>query len=138
MRASTRPHCKRSGVKTPSRARATTRGLAFAIAAASLAIASAPAYAYTTLFAFGDSLSDAGNTFIADKGTSPLYPYFDGHASNGPTWVEDLSVKLGLGTLKPSLAGGDDFAFGGAETGPTDINPAKPHATDLPNQVARL
>jgi phospholipase/lecithinase/hemolysin len=135
-RASTRPHCKRSGVKTPSRARATTSGLAFAVVAASLAIASAPAYAYTTLFAFGDSLSDAGNTFIADKGTSPLYPYFDGHASNGPTWVEDLSVKLGLGTLKPSLAGGDDFAFGGAETGPTDINPAKPHATDLPNQVA--
>ena len=44
-RASTRPHCKRSGVKTPSRARATTRGLAFAVVAASLAIASAPAYA---------------------------------------------------------------------------------------------
>ena len=117
-------------MKAPSLARATTRGLAFAIVATSL-VAVEPAHAYTTLFAFGDSLSDAGNTFIEDKGTSPLYPYFDGHASNGPTWVEDLSVRLGLGTLKPSLAGGDDFAFGGAETGPTDINPAKPHATDL-------
>jgi phospholipase/lecithinase/hemolysin len=53
-----------------------------------------------------------------------------------PTWVEDLSVKLGLGTLKPSLAGRNDFAFGGAQTGPTDINPAKPHATDLPEQIA--
>ena len=122
-------------MKAPSLARATTRGLAFAIVATSLA-AVEPAHAYTTLFAFGDSLSDAGNTFIEDKGTSPLYPYFDGHASNGPTWVEDLSVRLGLGTLKPSLAGGDDFAFGGAETGPTDIKSAKPHATDLLDQVA--
>jgi phospholipase/lecithinase/hemolysin len=130
-----RPRRGRSGVKAPSLARATTRGLAFAIVATSLAAVEA-AHAYTTLFAFGDSLSDAGNTFIEDKGTSPLYPYFDGHASNGPTWVEDLSVRLGLGTLKPSLAGGDDFAFGGAETGPTDINPAKPHATDLLDQVA--
>src|SRR6202035_3928573 len=41
--------------------------------------------------------------------------------SNGLTWVEDLSTMLGLGTLKPSLAGGNDFAFGGAETGPTSI-----------------
>jgi phospholipase/lecithinase/hemolysin len=106
------------------------------IVAASLAAASASARAYTALFAFGDSLSDAGNTFIEDKGTSPLYPYFDGHFSNGPTWVEDLSIKLGLGALTPSLAGGDDFAFGGAETGPTDINPAKPDATDLTDQVA--
>jgi phospholipase/lecithinase/hemolysin len=122
-------------VKAPSPARATARRLVFVIVAASLA-AVEPARAYTALFAFGDSLSDAGNTFIEDKGASPLYPYFDGHASNGPTWVEDLSVKLGLGTLKPSLAGGDDFAFGGAETGPTAINPAKPHATDLPDQVA--
>jgi phospholipase/lecithinase/hemolysin len=115
---------------------AQTRALAFGIVAASLAAACAPAQAYTALFAFGDSLSDAGNTFIEDKGTSPLYPYFNGHFSNGPTWVEDLSVKLGLGALTPSLAGGNDFAFGGAETGPTGINPAKPHATDLPEQVA--
>jgi phospholipase/lecithinase/hemolysin len=122
-------------VKTPPRAGGTTTALAFAVVAASLATVES-AHAYTTLFAFGDSLSDAGNTFIEDKGTSPLYPYFDGHASNGPTWVEDLSVKLGLGTLTPSLASGHDFAFGGAETGPTDINPAKPHATDLPDQVA--
>jgi phospholipase/lecithinase/hemolysin len=110
--------------------------LRLAAFAASLACASAPASAYTALFAFGDSLSDAGNVFIEDKGTSPLAPYFEGHYSNGPTWVEDLSVKLGLGTLTPSLAGGNDFAFGGAQTGPTDINPARPHSNDLPDQVA--
>jgi phospholipase/lecithinase/hemolysin len=101
-------------VKALWRACRTTKGLAFAIVVASFAAASAPSHAYTTLFAFGDSLSDAGNTFIHDGGTSPLDPYFDGHASNGPTWVEDLSIKLELGTLKPSLAGGNDFAFGGA------------------------
>ena len=43
--------------------------------------------------------------------------YVGGHFSNGPTWVEDLSVGLGLGVLKPSLAGGTDFAIGGATTG---------------------
>jgi hypothetical protein len=48
-------------------------------------------------------------------------PYYQGHFSNGLTWVEDLSNMLGLGTLKPSLAGGNDFAYGGAETGPTAI-----------------
>jgi phospholipase/lecithinase/hemolysin len=77
--------------------------------------------AYTALFAFGDSLSDAGNDYLIDGGTDPVSPYYQGHFSNGLTWVEDLSNMLGLGTLRPSLAGGNDFAFGGAETGPTAI-----------------
>ena len=55
--------------------------------------------------------------------------------SNGLTWVEDLSTQLGLGTLTPSLAGGHDFAFGGAETGPTAIEGANPG--DLLGQVAQ-
>ncbi len=108
-------------------------GLALLIA---VALTGAPASAYTTLFAFGDSLSDAGNVFIADKGMSPLYPYFNGHYSNGPTWVEDLSVRLGLGLLRPSLAGGNDYAFGGAETGPTAIHLADPTHTDFVDQIA--
>ena len=37
--------------------------------------------------------------------------------------------------LTPSLKGGHDFAFGGAQTGPTDIKPANP--ADLPDQVAQ-
>jgi len=79
--------------------------------------------AYSTLFAFGDSLSDAG-------------PYYAGHFSNGPTWVEDLSQML-LGpseVLKPSLEGGNDFAFGGAQTGTTAIEGLNP--IDLPAQIA--
>ena len=52
--------------------------------AASFADASVPAY--TTVFAFGDSLSDAGNVWIAN-GRPNTYPYYRGHASNGLTWV---------------------------------------------------
>jgi phospholipase/lecithinase/hemolysin len=110
--------------------------LGVTIFVASFLCGGAHAATYTALFAFGDSLSDAGNVFIRDKGTAPLYPYFDGHYSNGPTWVEDLSIKLRLGTLTPSLAGGNDFAYGGAQTGPTDINPVKPDGTDLLEQIA--
>ena len=87
------------------------------------------------LFAFGDSLSDAGNDWIIDGHTDPVSPYYQGHFSNGLTWVEDLSNMLGLGTLKPSLAGGNDFAFGGAETGPTAIEGVNPG--DLVFQVAQ-
>jgi phospholipase/lecithinase/hemolysin len=91
--------------------------------------------AYTALFAFGDSLSDAGNDWIVDGHTDPVSPYYQGHFSNGLTWVEDLSHMLGLGTLKPSLAGGNDFAFGGAEAGPTAIEAVNPG--DLLFQVAQ-
>ena len=96
---------------------------AVAVLAASFALASGPASAYTTLFAFGDSLSDAGNLF-ALKGI-PSAPYVDHHFSNGPTWVEDLSEDLGLGALKPSASRGTDFAVGGATTGgdlPIDLD----------------
>ena len=62
--------------------------------------------AYTALFAFGDSLSDAGNDWIVDGHTDPVPPYYQGHFSNGLTWVEDLSNMLFPGTtLTPSLAG---------------------------------
>ena len=95
-----------------------------------LLIAASPSSAgpFTGIVAFGDSLSDAGNVFLATGGTIPAPPYVGGHFSNGPTWVEDLSVNLGLGTLRPSLAGGTDFAFGSAVTGnsvpgPTSLVP---------------
>jgi phospholipase/lecithinase/hemolysin len=83
---------------------------------------------YSAIYAFGDSLSDAGNlsnvTFGIVPASPPYYeePYGDNVFSNGPTWVQDLSVALNLGTLKPSLDGGNDFAYGGAETGETPQN----------------
>jgi phospholipase/lecithinase/hemolysin len=106
-----------------------------------LGIACTPASAaYTSIFAFGDSLSDAGNLFAESQSTIPLKPYVDGHFSNGPTWVEDLSQMLGLGPMKPFLTSNDgtNYAFGGAQTGITDINPFDPSSPihiDFPDQV---
>jgi outer membrane lipase/esterase len=101
---------------------------------ASLASASSPAFAYTALYAFGDSLSDVGNVYIASGLSVPISPYDLGRFSNGPIWLEDLSTKLHLPPVMPSLAGGTDFAFGGAQTGPTNVNTGAP--TDLLGQIA--
>ncbi len=99
-------------------------------------IVSAPASAgdYAALYAFGDSLSDAGNAFIATGGTEPVSPpYSDGRFSNGPVWVQDLASQLGLPALTASLAGGTDFAVGGAQTGTTPVHTA--NLSDLPAQL---
>jgi phospholipase/lecithinase/hemolysin len=89
---------------------------------------------FSALYAFGDSLSDAGNLSLitATSGTtfpvSPPYfkeqygPVSGNVFSNGPVFVQELSIALGLGTLAPSLTGGTDFAIGGGETGQTPQN----------------
>ncbi|MBV9248530.1 MAG: SGNH/GDSL hydrolase family protein [Acetobacteraceae bacterium] len=92
---------------------------------------------YTAVYAFGDSLSDAGNIAYSTRGAVPASPpYSDGRFSNGPVWIQDLSQDLGLPPVKASLAGGTDFAYGGAETGPTPVHAVNP--TDLPGQVAQF
>ncbi len=82
---------------------------------------------FSTIYAFGDSLSDAGNAWfltnstfaqalgpvlgLAPEPVSP--PYFQevysnvtaNVFSNGPLWNQDLSASLGLGTLAPSGVG---------------------------------
>lgn len=90
--------------------------------------------AFGALYAFGDSLSDAGNLSILTSATGtsqpvspPYYKQQYGSIggtvfSNGPTWTQNLSLGLSLGTLAPSLAGGTDFAYGGAQTGSTPQN----------------
>jgi phospholipase/lecithinase/hemolysin len=70
---------------------------------------------FTQIVAFGDSLIDTGNLFAATG--QPPAPYFDGRFSNGPIWVEYLAVRLGVAAPAPSLNGGMDYAWGGAETG---------------------
>src|SRR5271166_4970069 len=70
----------------------------------------------TGIVAFGDSLSDVGNTFIADGIPPP--PYYQGHYSNGPIWLEYLANSLGVPAPTASLAGGTDYAWGFAQTGP--------------------
>src|ERR1700676_4709670 len=78
---------------------------------------------YSTIYAFGDSLSDAGNAWLLTNspgvgalGLSPQPvspPNFQeiynnvtvDLFSNGPGWTQDLSTALGLGTLAPSGVG---------------------------------
>lgn len=71
---------------------------------------------YTSVTVFGDSLVDAGNLYIANGGTrpDPKLGYFQNRFTNGYDYPDLLSIDLfGLPTT-PSLAGGTNFAFGGA------------------------
>jgi phospholipase/lecithinase/hemolysin len=70
---------------------------------------------YTSLTVFGDSLSDGGNDALYTGGNFPPLPYAQ-RFSNGPTAVEVLAGQWGF-SLAPSLAGGSNYAYGGAETG---------------------
>lgn len=108
--------------------------------------------AYSAIYVFGDSLSDGGNAAVAvlsnpsvdfqstqfivgvDDDLVPSAPYLLGDPflarfSNGPVWVEQLAQREAI-SLSPSLLGGTNFAFGGANTGPL------PHV--LPNGVPTL
>jgi outer membrane lipase/esterase len=62
---------------------------------------------FSNLVVFGDSLSDTGNA---------------GRFSNGPVWVEVIAQRIGA-ELKPSRAGGSNYAVGGARTHgrPSDV-----------------
>lgn len=116
---------------------------------------SAPKPPFSAIYAFGDSLSDAGNDYLYTSGKLPNLPpytgpqvpvsppYDQGHFSNGPTWVEDLSQSLGLGRLAPSLSppgtpNATDFAFGHAETGSTALHTATPGDLDSAGPLSQL
>ncbi len=105
------------------------RGLGLLIATLFFAV-SASAATPTQLYIFGDSLSDTGNVTILNG--IPLPPYFPGHFSNGNIWVETLASNLGLSAPLPSLAGGTNYAFGGAATG---APPAIPSPTTSPTLI---
>lgn len=83
------------------------------------ALGAVPATAgYTSLTVFGDSLSDTGNILLSTSGAIPGAPYFAGRFSDGPIWIDVLAAGLGLPSgAVPALAGGNNFAFGGARTG---------------------
>jgi phospholipase/lecithinase/hemolysin len=89
---------------------------------------------YSQIYAFGDSLTDAGNDYIASAGLIPTsFIYSNGRFSNGKVWVQDLAKDLSLPAVNPSLAGGTDYAYGGAETGQDPLHTANP--IDLPSQL---
>ena len=73
----------------------------------------------TGIVSFGDSLSDVGNDYIASGGTqpAPTADYYQGRFTNGGNWLDYLAHDLGVAAPVASLAGGSDYAFGGASTG---------------------
>lgn len=76
------------------------------------------AHAYSSVLAFGDSLSDNGYYQSYPGGTfgntNPADVYGFKRYSNGPVWVEQLAGNLGVSLL--------DMAYGGATSG--SDNPA--------------
>jgi outer membrane lipase/esterase len=105
-------------------------------AAVALAVGTLPsveAASYSSLVVFGDSLSDngnnalaglydpaqvvTGNTYVPGSTYAPAMTY-----TNGPVWASYFASLLGV-PLVPSLAGGTDFAFGGATTGTPGSGP---------------
>jgi len=103
-----------------------SRGWLVGIALA-LGSATAAAQAPDDLVVFGDSLSDAGNVWLATHEVVkapfepvPARPYAIGghHFSNGKTWIEQLAGDLGLAPdARPALAKAprfSNYAFGGA------------------------
>jgi phospholipase/lecithinase/hemolysin len=73
----------------------------------------------TGIVSFGDSLSDVGNDYLASGGTqpAPVADYYQGRFTNGGNWLDYLAHDLGVAAPVASLAGGSDYAFGGASTG---------------------
>ena len=85
---------------------------------------------FSALYVFGDSLSDGGNNNLVFGGLTgpnptsatfiPSLPYASAPGqrptySNGPVWVNSFAAGLGLASFAlPSLAGGGNYAFGGA------------------------
>jgi phospholipase/lecithinase/hemolysin len=81
------------------------------------AFGSVAAHAYDKIIVFGDSYNDVGNltALAAEYGfVYPPAPYYPGHFSNGPIWIEDVASDWKL-PMKPSSAGGTDYAFAGAD-----------------------
>jgi phospholipase/lecithinase/hemolysin len=117
--------------------RKTLSGAAFALAAccsaALLSGSAAHAAQFSAEYVFGDSLSDVGNVSLFTHGGEPASPYVGGQFTNGPVWAQDLAGRLGLPALTPSLAGGTDYAFGGATTGSPSTNNSE--VPDLEQQV---
>src|ERR1035438_1848931 len=68
---------------------------------------------FDALYVFGDSYCDVGNIFAATGGAVPAAPYYNGRFSDGPIWLDHVAGFLGV-PLTAALAGGTDYAFGGA------------------------
>ena len=95
----------------------------------------------TSLFVFGDSLLDGGNSGLRTQQYTnnpnivfPPPPYYNGQYSNGPVAVQYLWNRYNPGNpggFTPSLAGGTNYAIGGATTGSASFNSVNDSVPDL-------
>jgi phospholipase/lecithinase/hemolysin len=68
------------------------------------------AASFSSLVAFGDSLTDTGRLYKLSSGSiPPSPPYYQGRASNGPLWIDYVASDLHLSV--------ENLAMGGAKTG---------------------
>jgi phospholipase/lecithinase/hemolysin len=100
-------------------------------------VASAASAPFTSLYFFGDSLTDTGNVLKATSTLSkytfgaipkhPTAPYEAGRFTNGPVWAEHVAARLGrssdaapagmsMGVFGQIGGPGNNFAIGGART----------------------
>jgi outer membrane lipase/esterase len=97
------------------------------LVAAGLIIAASGGWAaaapFSDIVVFGDSLSDVGNIYTMSSWVYPFTgtlvpdaPYVGGRFTNGPVWVDYVGAVLGLDASTPSLQGGTNYAYGGANT----------------------
>ena len=111
-------------------------GMALIVSASLPVAANASLQELTNLYVFGDSLSDGGNSglvsqqFTGGAFTYPPPPYYNGQYSNGPVAVEYLwqAYNPGSTSFTPSLAGGTNYAIGGATSGLANYNSVNPSA----------
>ncbi len=105
-------------------------GMALIVSAGLPVAANASLQELTNLYVFGDSLSDGGNSGLVSQQatggvvTFPPSPYYNGQYSNGPVAVEYLwqAYNPGSTSFTPSLAGGTNYAIGGATSGVANYN----------------
>ena len=92
-----------------------------------------PPSPFSTLYAFGDSLSDPGNLSGLTFGVIPTAPYAEGVFTNGMLWVQALAALYHMPLTQSYLDGGTGYAIAGAETGATLVH--EQNAADLDTQL---
>jgi outer membrane lipase/esterase len=91
---------------------------------------------FDNIFYFGDSLTDIGNSPIANGNGTPANPGLIN--PGGLRWPQYLSAQFGL-LVAPSNQGGNDFAYAGAQTSATPgfpVTAATPHSVQA--QITEL